>query len=76
MSVALEGYADWVGTEAYNEKLGLDRAETCGATWRSSSAFLPAGSAWSATAKSKPAAPNTTRAGRALNRRVVIKVGA
>ena len=27
LSVALEGHADWTGPEAYNEQLGLDRAE-------------------------------------------------
>ena len=28
LSIALEGHADWTGPEAYNEQLGLDRAET------------------------------------------------
>ena len=28
LSVALEGHADWTGPEAYNEQLGLDRAES------------------------------------------------
>jgi outer membrane protein OmpA-like peptidoglycan-associated protein len=76
MSVALEGHADWVGTEAYNERLGLDRAESV-RRYLSEQLRIPAGRITVVSyGESTPAAPNTTRAGRALNRRVVIKVGA
>ena len=76
VSVALEGYADWVGTEAYNEKLGLDRAETV-RRYLAEQLRIPASRISVVSyGEGNPAAPNTTRAGRALNRRVVIKVGA
>jgi outer membrane protein OmpA-like peptidoglycan-associated protein len=76
MSVALEGYADWVGTESYNEQLGLARAETV-RRYLADQLRIPA-SAISVVSygEGSPAAPNTTREGRAQNRRVVIKVGA
>ena len=76
MSVALEGYADWVGTEAYNERLGLDRAENV-RRYLSEQLRIPAGQISVVSyGENNPAATNSTRQGRALNRRVVIKVGA
>jgi outer membrane protein OmpA-like peptidoglycan-associated protein len=76
MSVALEGYADWVGTETYNEQLGLARAEAV-RRYLADQLRIPTSAITVVSyGESNPAAPNTTREGRAQNRRVVIKVGA
>ncbi len=76
MSVALEGYADWVGTQGYNEQLGLARAESV-RRYLADQLQIPAGQISVVSyGEANPAAPNTTREGRAQNRRVVIKVGA
>jgi len=76
MSVALEGHADWIGTETYNERLGLDRAEAV-RRYLAEQLQIPVGRISVVSyGESSPAATNTTRQGRALNRRVVIKVGA
>jgi outer membrane protein OmpA-like peptidoglycan-associated protein len=75
-SVALEGYADWIGSEGYNERLGLARAEAV-RRYLAEQLKIPADQISVVSyGESNPSAPNTTREGRALNRRVVIKVGA
>ena len=76
LSVALEGHADWTGPEAYNEQLGLDRAESV-RRYLAEQLRIPAGQiSVTSYGENSPAAPNTTREGRAHNRRVVIKGGA
>ena len=76
LSVALEGHADWIGAEAYNEQLGLDRAESV-RRYLAEQLRIPAGQiSVTSYGENSPAAPNTTREGRAHNRRVVIKGGA
>jgi outer membrane protein OmpA-like peptidoglycan-associated protein len=75
-SVALEGHADWIGSEGYNERLGLARAETV-RRYLAEQLQIPADQISVVSyGESNPSAPNTTREGRAVNRRVVIKVGA
>jgi outer membrane protein OmpA-like peptidoglycan-associated protein len=75
MVVALEGYADSTGSEPYNEKLGLARAETV-RQYLAEQLRIPASTISVVSyGESTPAAPNTTAKGRARNRRVVIKVG-
>jgi outer membrane protein OmpA-like peptidoglycan-associated protein len=76
LSVALEGHADWTGPEAYNEQLGLDRAESV-RRYLAEQLRIPAGQINVVSyGENSPAAPNTTREGRAQNRRVVVKGGA
>jgi outer membrane protein OmpA-like peptidoglycan-associated protein len=76
MSVALEGHADWVGSESYNEKLGMDRAEAV-RRYLADQLRIPAGQISVVSyGEGDPAATNATAVGRAKNRRVVIKVGA
>jgi outer membrane protein OmpA-like peptidoglycan-associated protein len=76
ISLALEGHADWTGPEAYNEQLGLDRAESV-RLYLAEQLRIPAGRISIVSyGENSPAAPNTTREGRAFNRRVVIKGGA
>jgi len=75
-SVALEGHADWIGSEGYNERLGLARAEAV-RRYLAEHLQIPADQISVVSyGESSPSAPNTTREGRAINRRVVIKVGA
>jgi outer membrane protein OmpA-like peptidoglycan-associated protein len=76
LSVALEGHADWVGGEAYNERLGLARAESV-RRYLSEQFQIPVHRIDVVSyGENSPAAPNTTREGRASNRRVVLKGGA
>ena len=75
MSVDLEGHADWTGAEAYNEKLGLKRAENV-RRYLAEQLRIPVDQiSVISYGETSPAAPNTTREGRARNRRVVIKAG-
>lgn len=75
MSVDLEGHADWTGSEAYNEKLGLARAENV-RRYLAEQLRIPVDQiSVISYGETSPAAPNTTRDGRARNRRVVIKAG-
>lgn len=76
LSVALEGHADWIGSEAYNERLGLARAEAV-RRYLSERFQIPVHRIDVVSyGENSPAAPNTTREGRAANRRVVLKGGA
>ena len=76
LSVAVEGHADWVGGEAYNERLGLARAESV-RRYLSERFQIPVNRIDVVSyGENSPAAPNTTREGRAANRRVVLKGGA
>jgi outer membrane protein OmpA-like peptidoglycan-associated protein len=76
MSVSLEGHADWIGPEGYNERLGLARAENV-RRYMAEQLQIPADQISVVSyGETSPTAPNTTREGRANNRRVVIKVGA
>jgi outer membrane protein OmpA-like peptidoglycan-associated protein len=76
LSVAIEGHADWTGSEGYNDRLGLARAETV-RRYLAEQFEIPADQISVVSyGENNPSAPNTTREGRALNRRVVIKGGA
>ena len=76
LAVALEGHADWTGTEDYNEQLGLARAETV-RQYLADQLRIPVDQISVVSyGETSPVAPNTTREGRARNRRVVIKAGA
>jgi outer membrane protein OmpA-like peptidoglycan-associated protein len=76
ISVALEGHADWTGPEAYNERLGLARAETV-RRYLTDQLRIPGERIRVVSyGENNPVAPNTTREGRARNRRVVVKGGA
>lgn len=76
VSFALEGHADWTGSEPFNERLGLARAETV-RRYLAEQHQIPVDKISVVSyGESKPAASNATREGRAQNRRVVVKVGA
>jgi outer membrane protein OmpA-like peptidoglycan-associated protein len=75
VAVALEGHADWIGRENYNERLGQARAESV-KRYMTEKLGIPADRISVVSyGESDPVAPNTTSAGRAQNRRVVIRGG-
>jgi len=72
--IEVEGYTDDRGGKAYNDKLGLDRAESVKRYLYEEHHFPLHRISVISYGSDKPIAPNATRAGRAQNRRVVIKV--
>jgi OOP family OmpA-OmpF porin len=73
--IAIEGHTDWVGREAYNERLGLARAESV-KRYLTERLGMPADRLNVVSyGETRPVASNTTREGRAQNRRVMIQVG-
>ncbi|HEV3139145.1 MAG TPA: OmpA family protein [Vicinamibacterales bacterium] len=72
--IEIEGHTDNVGAKAINEKIGLERAEAVQRyLYEQYQIPLHKISVISYGAE-KPVAPNKTKAGRAQNRRVVVKV--
>jgi OOP family OmpA-OmpF porin len=73
IKVEIEGYTDYIGTEAYNQELSLDRAQTVKAYLVSkgiaSSRLTTVG-----YGKNNPVANNDTEEGRAMNRRIVFRI--
>jgi outer membrane protein OmpA-like peptidoglycan-associated protein len=70
----IEGYTDSVGDKKINERIGLERADAVKRyLYEQHQVPLHKMNAIS-YGEEKPIAPNTTKAGRAQNRRVVIKV--
>lgn len=72
--IEVEGYTDNVGEKAYNDKLGLDRAESVKRYLHQEHQIPLHRINVISYGSDKPVAPNTTKAGRAQNRRVVIRV--
>ncbi len=72
--IEIEGHTDNVGTTAYNEHLGLERAEVVKRYLYEQHQVPLHKINVISYGENKPVAPNTTRAGRGLNRRVVVRV--
>jgi len=72
--IEIEGYTDSTGSEAYNEKLGLERAEAVQRYLHQQHNIPLQKISVVSFGEARPVAPNDTREGRAQNRRVVIKV--
>mgnify|MGYP003349201843 CR=1 FL=1 len=70
----IEGHTDNVGDKAYNDKLGLERAEAVKRYLYEKHQIPLHRMNVISYGQDKPVAPNTTKAGRAQNRRVVVKV--
>jgi outer membrane protein OmpA-like peptidoglycan-associated protein len=70
----IEGHTDNVGDKAYNEKLGLERAEAVKRYLYEQHQIPLHKMNVISYGEDKPVAPNKTRDGRAQNRRVVIRV--
>jgi peptidoglycan-associated lipoprotein len=72
--IEIEGYTDSVGNKEYNEQLGLKRAESV-KRYLYETHHVPLHKMNVISyGPDNPVAPNKTRAGRAQNRRVVVKV--
>jgi outer membrane protein OmpA-like peptidoglycan-associated protein len=72
--IEIEGHTDNVGTEDWNERLGMERAETVKRYLYEQHQIPLHKMNVISFGETKPVAPNNTRDGRAQNRRVVIKV--
>ncbi len=72
--IEIEGHTDNVGDKMINEKLGLERAEAVERYLYEQYQIPLHKMNVISYGQTKPVAPNKTRAGRAQNRRVVIKV--
>ena len=72
--IEIEGHTDNVGDKAYNEKLGMERAEAVKRYLYEQHQIPLHKMNVISYGEDKPIAPNNTKAGRAQNRRVVIKV--
>jgi outer membrane protein OmpA-like peptidoglycan-associated protein len=75
VTIALEGHADAIGTEPFNEKLGLARAETVKQHLAEQHQIPVDKISVVSFGEVQPEATNDTPEGRARNRRVVVKVG-
>ena len=72
--IEIEGHTDNVGTQAINEKIGLERAEAVKRYIYEAHQIPLHKINVISYGEEKPVAPNKTRDGRAQNRRVVIRV--
>jgi peptidoglycan-associated lipoprotein len=72
--IEIEGHTDNVGAPAVNEKIGLERAQAVERYLYEQYQIPLHKMSVISYGESKPIAPNKTKAGRAQNRRVVIKV--
>jgi len=72
--IEIEGHTDNVGTKAVNYKLGMERAEAVKRYLYENQQIPLHKMNVISYGEDKPIAPNKTKAGRAQNRRVVIKV--
>jgi peptidoglycan-associated lipoprotein len=70
----IEGHTDNVGDKTYNEKLGMERAEAVKMYLYEKYQIPLHRMSTVSYGEDKPVAPNTTKDGRAQNRRVVIRV--
>jgi outer membrane protein OmpA-like peptidoglycan-associated protein len=70
----IEGHTDSVGNKMINEKIGMERAEAVRSYLYEQHQIPLHKMNVISYGESKPVAPNKTKAGRAQNRRVVIKV--
>jgi outer membrane protein OmpA-like peptidoglycan-associated protein len=72
--IEVEGYTDNIGGKDYNQKLGLERAESVKRYLYEQHQIPLHKISVISYGADKPIAPNNTKEGRAKNRRVVIKV--
>jgi OmpA-OmpF porin, OOP family len=73
VSVEIEGYCDYIGTEEYNQKLSVERAQTV-KSYLVSKGIVESRLSTIGYGKGNPIADNTTEEGRALNRRIVFRI--
>lgn len=73
VNVEIEGYCDYIGTEAYNQKLSVERAQTV-KSYLVSKGINESRLTTIGYGKSNPIADNETEDGRAMNRRIVFRI--
>jgi OOP family OmpA-OmpF porin len=73
VNVEIEGYCDYIGTEEYNQKLSVERAQTV-KTYLVSKGIVESRLTTIGYGKGNPIANNETEEGRALNRRIVFRI--
>ena len=73
VNVEIEGYCDYIGTEEYNQKLSVERAQTV-KVYLVSKGIAENRLTTIGYGKSNPIADNKTDEGRALNRRIVFRI--
>jgi len=72
VKVEIAGHCDWIGSEAYNQKLSVQRAEAV-RDYLIANGVKAENLTFTGYGETKPMADNRTDAGRALNRRVELK---
>ena len=70
VKVEIHGHTDWVGSEAYNMKLGLRRAEAVKKYLIEQDGITGENLITKSFGESQPVATNETKEGRAQNRRI------
>jgi OOP family OmpA-OmpF porin len=73
VNVEIEGYTDYIGTDAYNQQLSVERAQTVKA-YLVSKGIADSRLTIVGYGKNNPVADNQTDEGRAMNRRIVFKI--
>lgn len=73
VKVEIEGYTDYIGTDAYNQKLSVERAESI-KTYLVSKGIAANRLTTVGYGKNNPVEDNKTEEGRAMNRRIVFKI--
>lgn len=73
IKVEIEGYTDYIGTEEYNQKLSVERAETVKA-YLVSKGIAENRLSTIGYGKGNPIANNESEDGRAMNRRIVFRI--
>jgi len=73
INVEIEGYTDYIGTDAYNQELSVDRAKTVKA-YLVSKGIAENRLTVVGYGKNNPVEDNKTDEGRAMNRRIVFKI--
>jgi OOP family OmpA-OmpF porin len=73
VKVEIEGYTDYIGTDAYNQKLSVERAESV-KSYMVSKGIAANRLATVGYGKNNPVEDNKTEEGRAMNRRIVFKI--
>jgi OOP family OmpA-OmpF porin len=73
INVEIEGYTDYIGTDAYNQTLSVERAQTV-RTYLISKGINENRLTTIGYGKTNPVADNTTDEGRAMNRRIVFRI--
>ncbi len=71
--ISVEGHTDYIGTDEYNEKLSVRRAETV-FRYLVNRGIAPERMSAIGYGRSRPVADNSTESGRAQNRRVELRV--